>query len=263
MYAHICMNSLIGPGDTRAHGPCTSALGARMATVLIMGSLMLCHGLHPYPNILSPRFGVLTRWPWSGFRTGRTFLIGSNAPLRLLHIRVITPFTRFPECVPLLPLPLCRCCGPLALVTLCPRCNNHWAYIRVSNSNSRGNGTKHGLRVPNPNSRGQATNRVLRVPNRNSRGHATQRGLRVPNPNSRGQATNRGLRVPKTHLKGPRKKERKNAVPRLPLKEFGTALRPGFLLRMQDLHFATNDICIAARLANLPLESTSQQTTFV
>ena len=37
----------------------------------------------------------------------------------------------------------------------------------------------------------------------------------------------------------------------------------GVLLRMQDLHFATNDICIAARLANLPLESTSQQMTFV
>ena len=32
---------------------------------------------------------------------------------------------------------------------------------------------------------------------------------------------------------------------------------------MHDLHFATNDICIAARLANLPLESTSQQMTFV
>ena len=54
-----------------------------------MGSLMLCHCLHPYLNILSPRFGVLTRWPWSGFRTGRSFLIGSKAPSRLLHIHVI------------------------------------------------------------------------------------------------------------------------------------------------------------------------------
>ena len=35
------------------------------------------------------------------------------------------------------------------------------------------------------------------------------------------------------------------------------------LLQMQDLHFAKNDICIAARLANLRPESTSQQTTFV
>ena len=30
----------------------------------------------------------------------------------------------------------------------------------------------------------------------------------------------------------------------------------GVLLRMQDLHFATNDICTAARLANLALKST-------
>ena len=96
--------------------------------------------------------------------------------------------------------------------------------------------------------------RVLRVSNPNSRGHATKRGLKVPNPNSRSHATKRGKE----------KQERK--------KERSTAFAPeriwccpwaGVLLRMQDLHFATNDICIAARLANLPLESTSQQTTFV
>ena len=35
------------------------------------------------------------------------------------------------------------------------------------------------------------------------------------------------------------------------------------LFQVHDLHFTTNNICVAARLANLPPESTSQQTTFV
>ena len=72
-----------------------------------MGSLMLCHHLHSCLDILSPCLGILTRWPWGGFRTGRCFLIGSKAPSSLLHIRVITPFTQFPDCVtPLSPSPL-------------------------------------------------------------------------------------------------------------------------------------------------------------
>ena len=57
------------------------------------------------------------------------------------------------------------------------------------------------------------------------------------------------------------KKERKNALCS-PTKIWRRTWA-GVLLQMHDLHFATNDICIAARLANLPLESTSQQTTFV
>ena len=76
-----------------------------------MGSLMLCHCLHPYLNILSPRFGVLTRWPWSGFRTGRSFVIGCKAPSRLLHIGVITPFTQFPDSFPF----------PFACIVVCLR----------------------------------------------------------------------------------------------------------------------------------------------
>ena len=138
IYVHACMNNLIGPDCTGAHNPCTSALGVGMATVLTMGSLMLCHCLHPYLNILSPRFGDLTRWPWSGFGTGPSFLIGIKAPSRLLHIGVITPLRRFTDCVPLLPLP-----------------------------NSRGHATKRGMRLPNPNSRGHATKRGSRVPNPN------------------------------------------------------------------------------------------------
>ena len=74
------MNNLIGPGDTGAHSRCTGALGVWMATILTMGSLMLC--LHPYLNILSPRLGVLTLWPWSVFRTRRCFLKASAKRLR-------------------------------------------------------------------------------------------------------------------------------------------------------------------------------------
>ena len=91
------------------------------------------------------------------------------------------------------------------------------------------------------NSSGHATKRGLRVPNPNSRGHATKRGLRVPNPNSRGHATKRGKE------KQERKKQRNVFAP----EKNWRCTRAGVLLRMQDLHFATNDICIAARLANL------------
>ena len=104
-----------------------------------------------------------------------------------------------------------------------PRCDP-----TVPNPNSRGHATKRGLRVPNPNSRGHATKRGLRVPNPNSRGHATKRGLRVPNPNPRGHATKRGLRVPNPNSRG-------------------HATKRG--LRVPNPNFATNDICIAPRLA--------------
>ena len=114
--------------------------------------------------------------------------------------------------------------------------------------------TKRGLRIPNPNSRDHAAKRGLRVPNPNSRGHATKCGLRVPNPNSRSHATKRGKE------KQERKKERSTVFAP---ERIWRCTWAGVLLRMQDIHFATNDICIAARLANLPLESTSQQTTFV
>ena len=93
------------------------------------------------------------------------------------------------------------------------------------------------------------------LPNPNSRGHATKRGLRVPNPNSRGHATSVGKRDRKE-----RKKERCTAFT---LERIWRGTWAGVLLQMQDLHFATTDICIASRLANLPLESTSQQKTFV
>ena len=130
--------------------------------------------------------------------------------------------------------------------------------LRVPNPNSRGHTTERGLRVPNPNSRGHATKRGLRVPNPNSRGHATKRGLRVPIPNARGHATKRGLRVPNPNSRGHATKRGKEKQERK--KERTTAFAPesiwrctwaGVLLRMQELHFTTNDICIAARLAHL------------
>ena len=76
----------------------------------------------------------------------------------------------------------------------------------------------------------------------------------MPNPNSTGHATKRGKE------KQERKKERSTVFAP---ERIWRCTWAGVLLRMQNLHFATNDICIAARLANLPLESTSQQTTFV
>ena len=123
--------------------------------------------------------------------------------------------------------------------------------LRVPNPNSRGHATKRGLRVPSPNSRGHATKRGLRVPNPNSRGPATKRALRVPNPNSRGHTTKRGKE------KQERKKERN---PAFGPERIWRCTWAGILLRMQDLHFATNDICIVPRLANLALKSTDGLT---
>ena len=130
----------------------------------------------------------------------------------------------------------------LPLTSKKPHAYEHKQGQYDANPNSRGHATKRGLRVSNPNSRGHAIKRGLRVPNPNSRGHTTKRGLRVPNPNSRGHATKHGLRVPNHNSRGTQHnadcesltpaqvatqqsvgnkntKERKNVVPRLPLKE--------------------------------------------
>ena len=48
-----------------------------------------------------------------------------------------------------------------------------------------------------------------------------------------------------------------------PLERIWHSTWAGVLLRMQNLHFTTNDTCRAPRLANLALESNAQQTTFV
>ena len=92
-----------------------------------------------------------------------------------------------------------------------------------------------------------ATHQSVGVPNPNSRGHTTKRGLRDPNPNSRGHATKHGKE------KQERKKEH-NTAPTL--ERIRHCTWDGVLLPMQDLHFATNDICIAPLLANMALKST-------
>ena len=66
-------------------------LGFRKTIVLTMGLLMLCQCLHPCLKIMSQRVGVLTGRPWSGFKMGRSFLIGGKLPPPLLHIGVIIP----------------------------------------------------------------------------------------------------------------------------------------------------------------------------
>ena len=91
-------------------------------------------------------------------------------------------------------------------------------------------------------------------------------GVRIPNSRGHAKAWESVSPTQGATPKGGKERqeeERKNAVTALTPKEFRAALGPGPLLRMQDLHFTTNDICIAARLANLPLESTLQQTKFV
>ena len=64
---------------------------------------------------------------------------------------------------------------------------------------------------------------------------------RCPNSNSRGHTTKRG------EEKEERKKERSVFAP----ERIRHCTQAGVLLRMQDLHCGTNDICIAARLADL------------
>ena len=65
------------------------------------------------------------------------------------------------------------------------------------------------------------------------------------------------------HWKERKKDERNKAVPALAPQRIFQCTWAGLLLRMQDLHFATNDICTAPHLAEFVLKSASQQTTFV
>ena len=54
-----------------------------------------------------------------------------------------------------------------------------------------------------------------------------------------------------------KKDERKNTVPAFAPERIWDCTWAGVLLRMHDLHFATNNICIVPRLANLALKGTN------
>ena len=54
--------------------------------------LMLCRRLHPCLNILNPRLGVVTRWPWCRFRTGWCLLIGKSRDSRIVFLSFPFPF---------------------------------------------------------------------------------------------------------------------------------------------------------------------------
>ena len=88
-----------------------------------------------------------------------------------------------------------------------------------------------------------------------------------PHPQLKGPRQSVGFRIPNSrgHAKAWERKTRRGKKERMAFapERIWRCTWAGVLLRMQDLHFATNNTCIAARLANLPLESTSQQTAFV
>ena len=107
---------------------------------------------------------------------------------------------------------------------------------------------KHGS--PYPQLEGPCQSMGVRIPN--SRGHGKAWESISP---TRGAMPKRG--------KERQKDERKNAVPAFAPERICRCTWAGVFLRMQDLHFATKDICVVSRLANLALESTLQQTTFV
>ena len=83
-----------------------------------------CHCLLPCLNILSPCLSLGIGLLWGRFGTWQSFFIRCNLPTGLLHIGVVTTFMQLTQCAPLLPLPLCRRCGVLPLITLRPCCHN-------------------------------------------------------------------------------------------------------------------------------------------
>ena len=116
-------------------------------------------------------------------------------------------------------------------------------------SPTRGAAPKRGS--PYPQLKGPCQSAGVRIPN--SRGHAKVWESVSP---TRGATQKRGSPYPQ--LEGPRQSVGNRTRK---MKERTQCVHPRknlvlHLLRMQDLHFATNDICIAPRLANLALKST-------